>query len=59
MDLRYQRGKIYIIRCYDDDTAIYVGSTIESLSARMAKHRYDKSCSLYQYVNGNWNNWYI
>ena len=59
MDLRYQRGKIYIIRCYDDDTLIYVGSTIQPLSVRMAKHRYHKSCSLYQYVNGNWENWYI
>ena len=59
IDLRYQRGKIYTIRCYDDDTLIYVGSTIETLSARMSKHRYDKTCSLYQYVNGNWDNWYI
>ena len=59
MDIRYQRGKIYTIRCYDDDTLIYVGSTIERLSARMSKHRCDKSCSLYQYVNGNWDNWYI
>ena len=57
IDLRYQRGKIYNIRCYDDDTIIYVGSTIQPLSTRMAKHRYDKTCSLYQYVNGNWDNW--
>jgi len=59
IDLRYQRGKIYTIRRYDDDTAIYVGSTIQPLSARMAKHRSNKKCSLYQYVNGNWDNWYI
>ena len=59
IDLRYQRGKIYTIRCYDDDTAIYVGSTIDILSKRMAKHRSNKKCSLYQYVNGNWDNWYI
>ena len=59
IDLRYQRGKIYTVRCYDDDTAIYVGSTIEPLSARMSKHRCSKKCSLYQYVNGNWENWYI
>lgn len=59
IDLRYQRGKIYTVRCYDDDTAIYVGSTIQPLSVRMAGHRNDKTCTLYQYVNGNWKNWYI
>tara|TARA_Y100000389_G_scaffold123125_1_gene120401 strand:- start:156 stop:674 length:519 start_codon:yes stop_codon:yes gene_type:complete len=59
IDLRYQRGKIYTVRCYDDDTAIYVGSTIQPLCVRMAKHRYNKECSLYKYVNGNWDNWYI
>ena len=59
IDLRYQRGKIYTIRCYDDDKLIYVGSTIQPLSVRIAKHRYDKTCSLYKYVNGNWKNWYI
>ncbi len=63
INLRYQRGKIYTVRCYDDDSLIYVGSTIDKLSARMAKHRYDKTCSLYQYVNnnfnGDWNNLYI
>ena len=59
IDLRYQKGKIYSIRCYDDDTTIYIGSTIQPLSTRMAKHRYDKTCGLYQYVNGNWDNWYI
>ena len=59
MDIRYQRGKIYTVRCYDDDTLIYVGSTIETLSARMSKHRYHNTCTLYQYVNGNWKNWYI
>jgi len=56
IDLRYQRGKIYTVRCYDDDTPIYVGSTIQPLSARMAKHRSGETCSLYKYVNGNWKN---
>ena len=58
IDLRYQRGKIYTVRCYDDDTAIYVGSTIQPLSTRMAKHRSQNSI-LCEYVNGNWKNWYI
>jgi hypothetical protein len=59
IDLRYQRGKIYTVRCYDDDKLIYVGSTIQPLSARIAQHRSDTTTSLYKYVNGNWNNWYI
>jgi FtsZ-interacting cell division protein YlmF len=63
IDLRYQRGKIYTVRCYDDDLLIYVGSTIDKLSARMAKHRCAKNCSLSQYVienfNGDWKKWYI
>ena len=59
IDPRYLRGKIYTVRCYDNDTLIYVGSTIQPLSVRMAKHRSGKTCSLYKYVNGNWKNWYI
>ena len=37
----YKQGKIYTILCKTDDTLIYVGSTVQSLSERMAKHRYD------------------
>jgi len=59
IDERYKRGKIYTVRCKYDDSLIYVGSTIEKLSIRMAKHRYDKTCSLYKYVDGDWKNWYI
>ena len=62
---KYQRGKIYTIRNYTDNTLIYVGSTIETLSKRMTKHRFDskedrcKNIILYQTVNGNWGDWYI
>jgi len=59
VDERYKRGKIYTIRCRYDDTLIYVGSTIQSLSLRIASHRREKDCSLYQLVNGDWKNWYI
>ena len=59
INLRYLRGKIYTVRCYDDDRLIYVGSTIQPLSVRMANHRCDTTTSLYKYVNGNWKNWYI
>jgi hypothetical protein len=65
MDLKYQRGKIYTIRCKTDESKIYVGSTIETLSSRMSKHRADskmqhkKNRILYQIVDKDWSNWYI
>ena len=59
IDERYENGKIYTIRCRYDDELIYVGSTIQKLCMRMASHRRNKTCSLYQYVNGGWDNWYI
>jgi len=36
----YSKGKVYAIRSHSTDK-IYIGSTIETLSSRMAKHRYD------------------
>ena len=60
MDKRYENGKIYTIRCRYDDTLIYVGSTIEKyLSSRIAKHRFNPLSCLNNYVNGDWDNWYI
>jgi hypothetical protein len=35
----YQNSKIYTIRCKDDNSLIYVGSTTQSLSKRMVEHR--------------------
>ena len=32
----YKQGKIYTVRCKTDDTLIYVGSTTQPLSERMA-----------------------
>ena len=59
----YQNGKIYTIRCRNDDSLIYVGSTCETLSRRMATHRgHSKErphLILYEKVNGNWGDWYI
>lgn len=52
-DPRYQRGKIYTITC--DDGAIYVGSTIQELKRRFNKHRTDRDCSMYYYINNNYN----
>jgi len=36
----YSKGKVYAIRSHSTDK-IYIGSTIETLSSRMSKHRYD------------------
>ena len=63
----YKNGKIYTIRCRDDPTLIYVGSTIQKLSQRWAKH---KSCSknpnnkdyninLYEHMRNNTEGFYI
>jgi hypothetical protein len=43
----YQNGKIYKIINYENDD-IYIGSTCETLSQRIAKHRAD----LKRYING-------
>ena len=60
IDERYKRGKIYTIRCrYDDDSLVYVGSTIQPLAKRIGLHRVNKKCSLYKLVDGDWDNWYI
>lgn len=42
----YSKGKIYTIRYRGDDSLVYVGSTIQSLAARMGGHRQDcnKQC---------------
>ena len=36
----YKKGKNYTIRCKTDDSLIYVGSTVESLSSRLSKHKF-------------------
>lgn len=64
-DNKYINGKIYTIRCKTDNNLIYVGSTIEKrLSARFGKHKNQKHCSLYKYINTPenntfWGDWYI
>ncbi len=35
----YKNGKIYTIRCMDDPTLIYVGSTVQTLSQRWTDHK--------------------
>lgn len=59
----YSNGKIYTIRNRNDDTKIYVGSTIQPLYKRFYKHKSkSKQCMnylLYKEVNNDWTNWYI
>ena len=58
VDKRYENGKIYIVKCkYNDE--IYVGSTFMELEERFNRHKKGKKCSLYQYVNSDWDNWFI
>jgi len=59
LDKRYENGKIYLVKCKNNPNLIYVGSTHMSLEKRFRCHKTGKKCSLYQYVNGDWDNWYI
>jgi group I intron endonuclease len=47
----YTNGKIYVIRNYKNDM-VYIGSTIQTLSQRMGKHRSDyKRCVLKNFTS--------
>jgi hypothetical protein len=65
IDERYKRGMIYTIRNIKDDTMIYVGSTINTLSKRFDNHKSDCKCgksaiNLYSHIkNNDWVDWYI
>jgi hypothetical protein len=63
MPNNYQNSKIYTIRCRNDPSLIYVGSTTQPLYKRWGEH---KSFSLkhpdrliYFTINNDWDNWYI
>ena len=58
VDERYKNGKIYTIKHPEDDK-VYVGSTIRTLNHRFNGHKKCYTCSLYKYVNGNFDGWYI
>lgn len=64
MEERYKRGVIYTIRNRNDDTLIYVGSTINNLSKRFNNHKskckIGKEYNLYKHIiNNDWSDWYI
>ncbi len=61
----YSKGKIYTIRCKNDPSLIYVGSTIQSLAKRMGGHKDSKKNKI-KYPNHqlytkieDWKDWYI
>lgn len=61
----YQQGKIYSLRSHQTNE-LYIGSTVETLSARMAKHRCDykrwkegKRCYISSYELLQYNDCYI
>ncbi len=58
----FSTGKIYTIRNKNDETLIFVGSTIQSLSQRLSNHKRDwkkgLKISLYNHIE-DWNDWYI
>jgi len=58
IDKRYENGKIYFIKCKNDDELLYVGSTIKPLGMRFSNHKYDKTKCIFKYVD-DWNDWYI
>ena len=65
IDPRYTKGKIYTIKCINDNSKIYVGSTIQTLAKRLGKHKEDskkercKNIILYKNINNKWDNWFI
>ena len=42
-DNKYNNGKIYTIRCHDDQNLIYVGSTVQPLYKRWHQHKINAS----------------
>ncbi len=59
----YSKGKIYTIRCHNDNSLIYVGSTIQPLNKRWGGHkaasRLHPHFSLYQAIDNSFENWFI
>ncbi len=66
MSDKYKNGKIYTIRCKNDDTLIYVGSTVQPLFKRWHQHKKNlnnekyNNILLYQKIREtNIEDWYI
>jgi hypothetical protein len=50
MDNKYKNGKIYTIRYKNDDSLIYVGSTIGPLYKRFTQHKIDSKVQKYENI---------
>ena len=66
MDNKYKNAKIYTIRYGNDDSLIYVGSTVQPLYKRLSQHKKDskkpenENRQLYKKINEtDFNDWYI
>ena len=69
MSDKYKNGKIYTIRCKNDDSLIYVGSTVQPLFKRWFEHKSKANNEKYETYNkllyqkiretNNLNDWYI
>ena len=51
MSDKYKNGKIYTIRCKNDDSFIYVGSTIQPLFKRWFEHKSKANNKKYETYN--------
>jgi len=51
----YSQSKVYIIKFHDNNKLIYIGSTTQSLSMRIQRHKRHIHCSLYKYIFENYN----
>jgi hypothetical protein len=63
---KFKNGKIYTIRNRNDETLIYVGSTVQSLYKRFSQHKKDsistrcENMLIYKKMNEtDFNDWYI
>ena len=65
MSDKYKNGKIYTIRCKNDDSLIYVGSTVQPLFKRWHQHKTRVNNQVYNNIlyqkmrETNIENWYI
>ena len=57
----YSQAKIYTIRSKSNSSRIYVGSTTQSLSQRLAEHKYDSKrypdIHFYKVIGNKWDDW--
>ena len=58
----YKNGEIHSVRCYSDDTLIYIGSTTQTLAKRWGDHKLQYSTGNhvpYHKIITDINDWYL